>query len=45
MDAGMKVVDGMHAGQSQRGWSHDGRCQNMSRVRSDTLTIPDESSG
>ena len=32
MGAGMQVVDGMHAGQSQVGWSHDGRCCSTSRV-------------
>ena len=36
----MEVVDGPHAGQS-RGWSHDGRCRSICRVRGDTLTTPD----
>ena len=31
--AGMKVVDGMHSGKSQGGWSHVGRCQSTFRVR------------
>ena len=30
------VVDGMHAGQSQGGWSHVGRCWSTSRVEGDT---------
>ena len=38
---GMEVVDGMHAGQSQGGWSHVCRCRSISRVRGDTLMIQD----
>ena len=38
--AGMEVVDLIH-GQSQGGWSHDGRCRNISKVSGDTLmTLP-----
>ena len=39
--AGMEVVDGMHAGQSQMGWSHFGRCRSISRVRGNTLMTSD----
>ena len=37
----LEVVDGMHAGQSQGGWSHVGRCRIVSRVRGDTLMTHD----
>ena len=37
--AGMEVVDGIHAGQSQGGWSHVGRCWSVSRVRGDDTLI------
>ena len=40
--AGMEVVDGMHAGQSQGDWSHVGRCWIASRMRGDALTTPDQ---
>ena len=39
--AGMEVVDGMHAGQSYGASSHVGRCWNTSRMRGDTVMIPD----
>ena len=32
---GMEVVDGMHAGHSQGGWSHVGKFRSTSRVLSD----------
>ena len=35
----MEVVDGVHAGQSQGGWTHAGRCRSTSRVRGDTLMM------
>ena len=38
--SGMEVVDGMHAGQSQVGWSHVKRCWSTSRVQSDKLMTP-----
>ena len=38
---GMEMVDRKHAGQSQGGWSHVGRCRGTSRVRGDTLMTPD----
>ena len=39
--AGMEVVDGMHVGQSQGGWSHVGRCRSTSRVHSDAMMTLD----
>ena len=33
----MEVVDDMHAGQSQGGWSHVGKFRSASRVRGDIL--------
>ena len=41
VSAGMEVVDGRHAGQSQLGWSHIDRCRRTSPVRGDTLMTPD----
>ena len=41
VEAEMEVVDGMHAGQSQGGWSHVGRCRGTSRVPGDTEMTPD----
>ena len=38
--AGMAVVDGMHAGQSQGGWSRVWRCRSTFRVRGDTMMTP-----
>ena len=38
---GMEVVDGMHAGQSRGGLSHVERYRDTSRVRDDTLMIPE----
>ena len=39
--ARMEMVDGMHAGQSQRDWVHVVRCQSISRLRGDTLMTSD----
>ena len=39
--AGLEVVDGIHVGQSQGGWSHVARCRSTSPVRGDTLMTPD----
>ena len=37
----VEVVDGMHVGQNQVGWWHVWRCGSTSRVRGDTLMLPD----
>ena len=37
----MEVVDGMHTGRRQGGWSHVGRDRSTSRVQGDTLMTPD----
>ena len=36
----MEVVDGIHAEQSQWGWSHVKRCRNIFVVRGDTRMTP-----
>ena len=36
----IEVVDGIHAGQSQGGWSHVKSCRSTSRLRGDALTTP-----
>ena len=48
MGAGVDVMDGMHVGQSQGGWSHVGRCRSTSGVRDNTPMTswaPGEDSG
>ena len=37
---GMEVVNGIHARQSQRSWSHVVRCRSIFRVRGDALKTP-----
>ena len=39
--AGIEVVDSLHAGHSQVGWSHVVRCRGISRVPGDTQMTPD----
>ena len=39
--AGMEVVDGMHAGQSQGCWAFVWRGRSISRIRGDKLMTPD----
>ena len=41
VEKGVEVVDGMHAGQSQRELSHVDRSRSISRVRGDALMTPD----